>query len=114
VDSISTATIMKALDGLSMRMTATAQNIANANSPNYRPIKVTFEEALKAAVPSGVDAVRAVQPRMLPAIDAQGRRDLRIDLELATSTETSGRYGTLIELLNRQLQLNALAASGVR
>lgn len=42
MESISTALIAKALDGLTARYQATAQNIANANSPNYRPIRVTF------------------------------------------------------------------------
>lgn len=114
MEPISTAIIMKALDALSMRATATAQNIANANSPGYRPIRVTFEEALRAAAPGGLAPINAVQPQMVAAVDAEGRRALRLDLELATATSTAGRYGTLIELLNRQLQMDALAVSGNR
>jgi flagellar basal-body rod protein FlgB len=114
MEPISTAVILKALDGLSIRAAATAQNIANANSPGYKPIKVTFEEALRAAAPSGAVAITAVQPQMVAAFDQEGRSALRIDLELATATATAGRYGTLIELLNRQLQMDALAVSGNR
>ncbi len=114
MEPISTAIILKALDGLSMRAVATAQNIANANSPGYKPIKVTFEAALIAAAPGGAAAINAVQPQMGPAFDQEGRSALRIDLELATATSTAGRYGTLIELLNRQLQMAALAVSGNR
>jgi flagellar basal-body rod protein FlgB len=114
MEPISTAIILKALDGLSMRATATAQNIANANSPGYKPIKVTFEDALRTAVPGGVGAINAMQPQMVPALDQEGRSALRIDLELATATSTAGRYGTLVELLNRQLQMDALAVSGNR
>jgi flagellar basal-body rod protein FlgB len=114
MESISTVLILKALDGLSMRATATAQNIANANSPGYRPVKVTFEEALRNTVPAGATAIGALQPQVVAAVDQQGRRELRLDLELATATATSGRYGTLVELLNRQLQLDALAVSGMR
>lgn len=35
-----------ALDGLSMRHSAIATNIANANSPGYRPMRVSFENQL--------------------------------------------------------------------
>lgn len=107
VEPISTNIILKALDGLSARATVTAQNIANANSPGYRPLKVSFEEALRRAATSGVEAIRAVEPR----ISAAGDSDLRLDLELATATSTSGRYQTLAELLSRQLQIDAVALS---
>lgn len=107
MEPISTNIILKALDGLSARATVTAQNIANANSPGYRPLKVSFEDALRKAATSGVQAIRGVEPR----ISSANESDLRIDLELATATSTSGRYQTLAELLNRQLQIDAVALS---
>ncbi len=114
METASASLILKALDGLSMRATVTAQNIANANTPNYRPLKVTFEEALRNAMSKGSDEVATVMPQIVPAIDERGGSDLRVDLELATAQSTAGRYGTLVELLNRQLQLEALAHSGTR
>lgn len=107
MEPISTNIILKALDGLSARATVTAQNIANANSPGYRPLKVSFEEALRKAASAGVEAIQGVEPRISAASDS----DLRIDLELATATSTSGRYQTLVELLNRQLQIDSVALS---
>lgn len=106
--------ILKALDGLTMRATVTAQNIANANTPNYRPMKVDFESALQRAAPRGNEAIKSVVPRIVPNIDDLGSNDLRVDLELVTASSTAGRYGTLVEMLNRQLQLQALALSGTR
>lgn len=47
----------KALDGLSMRMAAIADNLANAGSPNFRSTKVEFEQALQAAARRGPDAI---------------------------------------------------------
>jgi flagellar basal-body rod protein FlgB len=114
MEPISAALILRSLDGLAVRATVTAQNIANANTTNYRPLKVSFEDLLRAAMPKGVDAIAAVRPRIDAQIDGSGRSDLRLDLELATATATAGRYGTLVELLNRQMQLDALAASGAR
>jgi flagellar basal-body rod protein FlgB len=106
--------ILKALDSLAVRSAVTAQNIANANSPGYKPMKVTFEDALKSAAASGVDNIRSVTPQIVPYTDAQGGSELRIDLELATANSTAGRYGALVEILNRQLQIDAIALSGVR
>ncbi len=106
--------ILKALDSLAVRSVVTSQNIANANSPGYRPLRVTFEEALKAAAPDGVHAIRAVSPQIVPSMDSQGNSELRLDLELATANATAGRYGALVEILNRQLQIDAIALSGVR
>jgi flagellar basal-body rod protein FlgB len=114
MDSMSATIILKALDGLTIRAMATSQNIANANSPGYRPVKVTFEDALKAAASKSQDHIRNVQPSIALAVDRNGRSDLRLDLEMATAAATSGRYGALVELLNRRLQIEALAAAGSR
>ena len=114
MDGLSTQIILKALDALSMRATVTAQNIANANSPGYRPLKVTFEEALREAAKVDSQAIRSVSPQPMFAVDDQGGTELRLDLELATAASTAGRYGTLVQLLNRQLQMQALAVSGGR
>ena len=108
---ITSALIVKALDGLSARQVATAENIANAGSPGFRPLRVSFEQALAAAAGRGEGAVRAVQPRTEGSPLAE---PVRVDLELATATATAGRYSALTELLNRQLQIEALAITGGR
>ncbi|HEY5723967.1 MAG TPA: hypothetical protein VIT45_16780 [Allosphingosinicella sp.] len=111
MDAISTTMILKALDGLSARSAATAENIANAGSPNYRPVRVAFEELMAAAAPGGADAVRSVRPRLEQLAGTEG---VRLDLELATASSTAMRYSALIELLGRQIQLHALSITGNR
>ena len=108
---ISSALIVKALDGLSARAVATAENIANANSPGFRPLRVTFEDALAAAARGSESAILAVQPR---TIGAPTGEPVRIDLELATASATALRYSALTELLGRQLQIQSLAITGDR
>jgi flagellar basal-body rod protein FlgB len=104
--------LIKALDCLSTRSVATAQNIANANTPGYRPLRVSFEQALADAAGRGDAAVQSVSPQV-DAIPA-GARDgeLRLDLELATASVTTQRYGGLIEVFDRQLQLQNMAIMG--
>lgn len=99
--------MIKALDGLSARSAVTANNIANSTSPSFRPGRVTFEEALASAATKGAGAIHGVRPRV--ESDAVG--ELRLDLELATASTTAARYAALIEVLGRQLQINALALS---
>ena len=114
MESFSAALILKALDGLSLRSIATAQNIANANTLGYRPLKVAFEDALARAAANGLNEVSKVTPKISPAVDEYGGVGMRLDLELATASATAGRYGALVEVLNRQLQVHAIALSGTR
>lgn len=113
MDPISATLVIKALDGLSTRQQVTAHNIANASTPGYRPLRVTFETALARAAASGdVADVRAqVEPDPAFAGVSDG---LRLDLELANSAQTASRYAALVDVLSRQLQLQSLAVTGGR
>jgi flagellar basal-body rod protein FlgB len=104
--------INKALDGLLARQAATAENIANANSPRYRPVRVSFEDALRTASRQGPDAVRTVTPRLEADPAGPLRGGMRIDLELATAAETANRYAALIDLLGRQMQITRTVIRG--
>lgn len=110
MDPISAILINRALDGLATRHMATAQNIANANTRDYRPVRVTFEEALSAAAGKGPDAIAAVRPQLSEAPAGQG--EMRLDLELATASATAMRYAALIDLLGRQMQISRMAIRG--
>ncbi|HEX7753425.1 MAG TPA: hypothetical protein VF440_13615 [Novosphingobium sp.] len=114
MNAVTPALLLKALDGLMLRAEVTAQNVANAQSPGYRPLAVNFEAALRAAATKDSAHVARVAPRIVPAFDSAGRPEMRLDLELATASATAGRYAALTELLNRRLQLEALAVSGTR
>jgi flagellar basal-body rod protein FlgB len=108
--SLSTSIILKALDCLSTRAAVSAQNIANAGTPGYRPLFVSFENALASAASKGPAAVLAVQAR-LERQSASGA-GLRLDLEVANASATAMRYAALIEVLNHRMQRDALALSG--
>ena len=112
MDPITQALAIKTLDALSVRANVTAQNIANAGSPGYRPLRVSFEAALAAAVPNGTAAITHVQPTIdhhPVAIGESGA--LRLDLELSTAAATGSRYAAVVEVLNRQMQLMSVAGS---
>ena len=106
-----TSLIMKALDCLSERANVTAQNIANAGTPNYRPLRVTFEAALASAAGQGEQAVKGVAAKVERDPDP-ANATLRLDTEIATASATELRYAALIEVLNRRSQIDALPLAG--
>ncbi len=107
---ISATLIMKALDGLALRYQFAAQNIANANSPGYRPVRVSFEENLKAAATKGIQAIEHVTPTARDA-PIEASSEARLDLELASASQTAMRYRALLEVLGRQMALRRALVS---
>jgi flagellar basal-body rod protein FlgB len=105
------AILNKALDGLSLRSVATAQNLANVNSARYRPLSVSFEAELRAAAAKGETAVEAL-PLAMHEIAGPAGQKVRMDLELETQSETAMRYGALVDLLSRELQLQRTIIRG--
>lgn len=114
MDPVTPLLIAKALDGLHARQKVTAENIANAGTPNYRPLAVSFEASLKVAAAQGPDAIALVAPRTHLAPEAAIPGELRLDLEIATAAQTSMRYGALIDFLGRQMALHRAVVSGGR
>ena len=53
LDSVTSIAVTSALDGLSARQRAIANNIANVNTPNYHAKRVAFENALLRSVEAG-------------------------------------------------------------
>lgn len=109
MEALSSIVILKALDGLNARMIGISENIANTNTAGYRPVRVSFEQALTEAAGQGPDAVRAVQPsleREPAGTTVQG------GMEMASAAQTAARYTALIGLLSQQMQLRSLAITG--
>jgi flagellar basal-body rod protein FlgB len=111
VESISAAMLLKALDGLSLRASATAENIANSGTPGYRPAHVEFEQMLASASHGSKESVEAVRPAITRGPDGE---PLRLDMELAAASTTAMRYSALIELLGRQIHIQSLSVQGNR
>lgn len=106
MDEISAAILKKSLDGLSTRYAFTAQNVANVNSPDYQPVRVSFEEALRVAAGQGADAVARVSPLthvVAPGVESEA---VRLDLELADASQTALRYRALLDVLGREMALH--------
>lgn len=113
IDSSTGALLNLALDAVGMRQQAIAHNIANANTPGYQRISVSFESRLAAlqdgsgqvATPSLAD-LSNFRPSFETAASAA---PVALDMELAELSETTLRHQTLLKALNKHLALMSLA-----
>lgn len=105
-------TLQYALDGLSMRQTVLADNIANEGTPGYRASKVDFETALTNALGGG--SVPTEQPSILPTGDPVGEDGNNVDLSssLVDMQTDTMQYQTVSEALSSKFQLIKDSATG--
>lgn len=92
-----------ALDGLSLRHAAIASNIANANTPGYRPKKVSFEAQLASVATQAGAALSPASVAQLPQpqvssespVDGSAARAL-VDNEIVQLNRNVLQYQALI------------------
>lgn len=102
----------KALDALTMRMSAIAWNIANVNSPRFQALKVDFETALSRAAAHGPEAIEAMQLRYSAGRAFGPSEDRRMDLMISDAAQTAMRYSALVDMLGRRMALTSAAIGG--
>jgi flagellar basal-body rod protein FlgB len=68
-DDLTTAVLTQAMAGYSARNTAIANNIANADTPGYKRVDVSFESALADAVDADRERLRMDVGSSIAAID---------------------------------------------
>jgi flagellar basal-body rod protein FlgB len=103
---------IKALDGLYLRAIAIAENIANSGSGTFKSHSVDFEAELREAAASGVAAIERYNASISTDGALMQGDEVRLDLEMASASETALRYAALTDILNRQLQISRLAVRG--
>lgn len=99
LDSVVTVALTSALDGLSLRQRAIADNIANVNTPGYTAQRVKFEEALAESVSRRDGDVRATTQRSLEPTQLNGN-NVNLDTETLSNIETVLRYQFAAQAVN--------------
>jgi flagellar basal-body rod protein FlgB len=99
INGSETALISAALDAATMRQQAIAQNIANANTPGYRKMSVSFEQRLGAEM-------TVARPVFMHEAQAT---PVALDLEIAQMSETVLHHQTLLKALNKHYALLSAA-----
>jgi flagellar basal-body rod protein FlgB len=110
---IQRAVLVRALDALHQRQLALAQNVASIGLAEPQMLRVNFEQALAAAAGSGSARQVASSPIRVER-DAESSRAPRLDLEVSKAQENAARYGAVLAIIDRQLQLQHMALNDGR
>lgn len=119
MEAITVAALGLALDAASLRQQAIATNIANANTPGYAPLAVSFEDQLEDARRAlrthgrlDAAALAGVQPALqhAPGLNGLPARML-LDVEAANLAQNSVHFQALLKGLNRHYQILSSAVS---
>ena len=101
LESVSSAALSSALDGLALRQRAIANNIANVNTPGYHAKRVSFEDALAKSVSEGDGRVQATTQRSLEPTRLNGN-NVNLDTETLSNIDTVLRYTFATQAINGQ------------
>jgi flagellar basal-body rod protein FlgB len=122
MEAVTTAALSAALAGASRRHAVAAANIANANTQDYEPLRLSFEaqlvEARAILRDKGVlDAAGLEYLRSMPAVAAESSASaerVRLDMEMAEIARNAVHFQALAQGLARHLSILALAAADGR
>lgn len=106
LESVTSAALTSALDGLSQRQRAIADNIANVNTPGYHAQRVSFENALAASVQAGDGRAPATTSVSAEPTRMDGN-NVNLDTETLSNIDTVLRYQFASQAIGAQF-------SGVR
>jgi flagellar basal-body rod protein FlgB len=101
LDSVTSAALTSALDGLSQRQRAIADNIANVNTPGYHAQRVAFEDALAASVQAGDGRASATTSLSVEPTRTNGN-NVNLDTETLSNIDTVLRFQFASQALNAQ------------
>ncbi len=90
-DSVTSLSLESALDALSLRQRAIANNIANVNTPGYQARRVQFEAALSRSIEQGGGQVEASISNSLEPTRLDGS-NVNLDTETLSNIDTMLRY----------------------
>ena len=91
LESVTSAALSSALDGLALRQRTIATNIANVNTPGYTSRRVIFEDALAKSVEAGSGDIEAVTARSLEPTRLDGN-NVNLDTETLSNVDTVLRF----------------------
>ncbi|WP_223695293.1 flagellar basal body rod protein FlgB [Leifsonia poae] len=91
LESVTSAALASALDGLAARQRAIANNIANVNTPGYTAERVSFEDALARSVADGDGHATASTARSLEPTRLDGN-NVNLDTETLSNVDTVLRF----------------------
>lgn len=117
IESNTSALLSLALDAAGMRQQAIAQNIANANTPGYQRVTVSFESRLAALVegsnrPGAAPSLAGLgdyRPAFEYAEASEQGSGVALDMEMAQLSQNTLHHQALLKALNKHMSLVGIA-----
>jgi flagellar basal-body rod protein FlgB len=118
IDSVTMGVLRLALDAASLRHRVIAHNIANANTADFAPLRVDFEEqfdALRSALGQSRPIDRGMLEGLRPAIAQDGplsvgaTSKVALDLEVARLAQNTVHYQALLRGAAKHLSILGVA-----
>jgi flagellar basal-body rod protein FlgB len=99
--------LQRAITGAAQRQSALASNVANANTPGFKPRDVDFHSALKAALAGGRDEIESVRfdetaQNGVMRADGSG---VDVDVESAKMAENGLEYQALVSAARGRIDI---------
>lgn len=113
LDDVTSVALHTALSGLHLRQQVIADNIANIETPNFHARKVSFEQALGAAVANGGDPA-SVSPTIATSLEPTRTdgNNVNLDEETVSSIDTGLRYQLALNAMNSKFNLLSTVIKG--
>jgi flagellar basal-body rod protein FlgB len=104
-NDVTSITLQQALGDLAARQRATADNIANIETPGYLARRVMFEDSLRSAVSAGTpDRATTTVARSLEPTGVNGN-NVNLDHETLSNVDTGLRYQLMLRALDSRYGL---------
>ncbi len=104
--------IQASLRGLAARQRATADNIANLETPRYLANRVSFETSLRAALRTGDPTRTEVGTQRSMAPTGMNGNNVNLDEETLSMIDTNLRYQLMVEAMNAKFRLLRTSIKG--
>lgn len=112
-DPVSSA-LYSALDGLALRQSVIADNIANVDTPDFRATSVDFESSLRSAILDGSVSSGRVTPSLNPTDTPVGENGNNVDLrkETLAAMQSQFQYQMVTRAVSDRFALITTVAAG--
>ena len=112
LDGLAWQALQLALDASSLRQQTIATNLANANTIDYAPLRVSFEERLQ----QELHTLSAQSSATVPTLQTRARLEfdpqhfsVAADEQLAQLSQNHVQYLALLKAVNSKIELTSLA-----
>lgn len=112
IEGVTLGMLSTAMDASELRHRVTAANIANANNPDYVPLKVSFATHLDALARQGNSSPGQPAPAWLEVeVQREEGSRVQLDAQMATLASNAVHYQALAQGVSRQFALFNIAVS---